>query len=54
MDMNEYDKFILEKRCDTVLNDVEQILKEIKDNGLQNEQFLINFLDNLNRLSVLY
>lgn len=53
--MNEYDKFIdLKRRCNIVLNDVEQIIQEVKDSNLQDEQFILEFEDKLNCLSVVF
>lgn len=44
----------LKKRINKVLLDVESIIQDIQDNNLQNEQFALNFVDTLNKLSITF
>ena len=44
----------LKKRINKVLLDVESIIQDIQDNDLQNEQFALNFVDTLNKLSITF
>lgn len=42
------------KKIIVLLDDLENTVKDIQDNGFENEQFALNFLDELNRISVLF
>lgn len=43
---------ILTSKMNKCLKDLEDILQQIQEDGLQNEQFVLNFVDSVNRLSV--
>lgn len=42
----------LKERMQKVLSDLKNVIQEIQINDLQNEQFALNFVDEINRLSV--
>lgn len=44
----------LQKRMDNALKEVSSIISDIQDKELQNEQESLNFLDELNKLSVVF
>ena len=52
MDMKEEDIDKLKSLLDSELANLEQLDKTIRDLGLQNEQFILDFYDNLNEISV--
>lgn len=45
---------VLNKRIENVLSELKAIIIEIQENKLQNEQFTLNFMDELNKLSVTF
>lgn len=50
--MKEEDVDKLKSLLDSELSNLEQIDKTIRDLGLQNEQFVLDFYDSLNEISV--
>ena len=44
----------LQKRMDNALKEVSSIISDIQNKELQNEQESLNFLDELNKLSVVF
>lgn len=42
----------LKDRMHNVINELKDIIQEIQINDLQNEQFSLDFVDEINRLSV--
>ena len=42
----------LTSKMNKCLKDLEDILQQVQEDGLQNEQFVLNFVDSVNRLSV--
>lgn len=42
----------LQEKIQVLLNEVTYTIEEIQKNNLQNEQFALDFVDELNRLSV--
>ena len=44
----------LQERMDNALKEVSSIISDIQDKELQNEQESLNFLDELNKLSVVF
>ena len=42
----------LQKRMDNILEDIDSIIEEIEREGLQHTQSALNFVDELNKLSV--
>ena len=50
--MKEEDIDKLKSLLDSELANLEQLDKTIRDLGLQNEQFILDFYDNLNEISV--
>lgn len=44
----------LKSKMNKVLNEVQQIIDTIGDNDLKDSQFVLDFEDNLNKLSVVY
>ena len=45
---------ILKERMQKCLNELKNIIQEVQINDLQNEQFALDFVDEINRLSVLF
>jgi len=43
---------VLTSKMNKCLKDLEDILQQIQEDGLQNEQFVLNFVDSVNKLSV--
>lgn len=44
----------IEEYAETILSQVERIVEEIKTHGLQNEQWVLDWMDRLNELSVTF
>lgn len=44
----------LKSKMNKVLNEVQQIIDSIGDNELQHQQFVLDWMDNLNKASVTY
>ena len=44
----------LKNKMKKVLNDLEEIIADIQNNQLENEQDTLNFMDCLNKLSVMF
>ena len=44
----------LDEKMTEVVKELEDIIQEIKDSGLENEQKTLDFLDEVNRLSVTF
>ena len=44
----------LDEKMTEVVKELEDIVQEIKDSGLENEQKTLDFLDEINRLSVTF
>lgn len=42
------------KVCQVSIKMLEELMKQIEDAGLQNEQFVLDWLDKLNEISVKY
>ena len=42
----------VQKRMDNILKDIKQLVEDIQKDNLQNEQFTLDFMDELNKLSV--
>lgn len=42
----------LYKMCEVTTKLLEELIQQIEDNHMQNEQFVLNFLDRINELSV--
>ena len=45
---------ILQQRITNILNDLNTLINDIQENHLENKQFAINFMDEINKLSVLF
>ena len=39
-------------KMETLLQEVESIVGQIKESGISNEQYVLDWLDNLNKLSI--
>ncbi len=44
----------LKSKMNKVLNEVQQIIDAIGDNDLQHQQYVLDWMDNLNKASVTY
>ena len=45
---------VLKIRMKKLLNELEDIIQNVQINGLQNEQFALDFVDEINKLSVAF
>ena len=45
-------KQCLYKKMETVIQELESIVGQIKESGISNEQYVLDWLDNLNKLSI--
>lgn len=44
----------LKKKLKQVLSDLNEIILEIQNNKLKNEQYILDFMDELNKISVMF
>ena len=44
----------LKKKLKQVLSDLNEIILEIQDNKLKNEQYILDFMDEVNKISVMF
>jgi len=44
----------LKKKLKQVLSDLNEIILEIQNNKLENEQYILDFMDEVNKISVMF
>lgn len=44
----------LKKKLKKVLSDLNEIILEIQNNKLENEQYILDFMDEVNKISVMF